>query len=622
MSSSAHRSRKPARRFAAAVLILLPVCAQAAWFDDPLGTSNDMPASNEQQIAQAGLSPCTSGELPAPLGLSDAISRALCFNPQTRQAWSAIVAQAAAVGIGRSAYLPGVSASASVGRVGEDVSSRNAPEFDASLRGGSNEQSLALNWVLYDFGLRAASLRRERALLDAAAASRDEIVRSVFIETVQAYFTAIEARDTLAAQIEAEQRARRSVEVVDAKVDAGVGSEADRLQANTASALATLNRIHGRQNLENAMGALAVVVGVRPGTLSALQESDPHSAEIPGVTALADHLIDQTLRSNPRIADARAQLGAARDAVSAAQAAGRPSIALTALGDRSANPVDRVSTAQTIETSSIGLQLTIPLFDGYAHRYRVRQARAELEGREATLFAAQQQVAEDVWNSYVAVHASGEDLQACKILLDNASQSFALAVGRYQSGVGSIVELLKAQSDLASARESDAQSRSRWQLARLQLAAGLGELNLSSLQDGQAMSPPAQGAPRSVILQAPAAPTTVPRTPVDLPPSGPPVITSITPEPVPGSRGPQALTITGRHFVDGALVNLHDRTHDMDFPDRQPVLVEDASIWVWADVGCGANWTAEVVNPDGRHSASQAFRVVGPCHAAPTPPRP
>lgn len=597
-------------RVAAAGLTAFSISATAGWSDDPLDTARDLPPTTDQRIAQAGILPCSDVELRQPLTLLDAASRALCFNPQTRQAWSAVEAQAAAVGLGRSAYLPSASASATVSRVNESAKYPGMADYDASLHGGSNEETIALNWVLFDFGLRSASLRRERALLDAAAASRDESIRAVFSDATRAYFAAVLAQATFAADVEAEQLARRSVEVVTAKAAAGVGSEADRLQANTAGAQASLSRIRANENLQKSLGALAVVMGVRPGTALILQQPDAQPAEVSEVTAMADHLIEHALQTHPRVAAARAQLAAAQDNVAAVQAAGRPSIALSAIGDRSDNPVNRVSTEQTIETSSIGLQLTIPLFEGFGRTYRIRQAKAELEGRQAALFAAQQDVARDVWDSYVTVRSGAEDLRASEILLDNARQSFAQAMGRYQASVGSVIELLKAQSDLASSRDVEAQARIRWRLSRLQLAASLGEVDLSMLRDTAQPPAPATAFPET---PAGAAPETAPLTTSAMAPAATPVIASITPKPVPGGKGPQALTIAGQHFIDGAKVHLRDQTHGVNFPDRQPIIVEDSSIWVWAEVGCGSTWTAEVINPDGRSSGPFPFHVVASC---------
>jgi outer membrane protein TolC len=70
-------------------------------------------------------------------------------------------------------------------------------------------------------------------------------------------------------------------------------------------------------------------------------------------------------------------------------------------------------------------------------------------------------------------------------LLASATESESVARGRYREGVGSIVDLLIAQSALADARAQDAQARWQWRSALAQLAHDVGLLGLR----GEALGP-------------------------------------------------------------------------------------------------------------------------------------
>jgi outer membrane protein len=480
--------RRRRRRLAVGALALyacaLQGSARADVFADPFDTAGKLPLPVSERLATLDL-PCRSGPLETPLTALDAVRHALCDNPGTRQAWAAVEAQAAAVGIGQSAYLPTLNIAASASRVSVRDKYPDQPALDSSFDGNSNEESVNLDWVLYDFGLRAANLRQERALFKALCASQNDAILTVFLETARAYFAAEQAQATFAAQSAAEQTARQSAAVAEGKLKAGVGLEVDRLQAKTAYAQASLNRVQAHEELQRALGALAVAIGARAGTPITLPPSDSAAADGGGVDAKIDLLMSRALQVHPKIIAAQARMDAAQDAVSAARAGGRPTLAFTAFGDRSDTPVDRVSSRQTIESSGVGLTLRAPIFAGFGRTYRVRQARAALEGSEADLFAAKQDVARSVWESYVAVRGSSDAREASRDLLDNASQSFELASGRYKAGVGNIIELLQAQSDLATARQQDAFARTRWRLARLELAASLGRIDIWMLRAGE-----------------------------------------------------------------------------------------------------------------------------------------
>lgn len=59
---------------------------------------------------------------------------------------------------------------------------------------------------------------------------------------------------------------------------------------------------------------------------------------------------------------------------------------------------------------------------------------------------------------------------------------FNVARGRYKAGVGKTLELLNAQSTLASAQQQRIQAMSNWRAARVKLAASLGRLGMWAIQ--------------------------------------------------------------------------------------------------------------------------------------------
>lgn len=468
-----------------AAICSIAACASPRGFEvsDPFGTRRDLPVPITQRLADVGWMICGDDVIRLPLTLLDAVRHALCYNPRTRQAWTAVEAQAAALGSGKAAYLPSLGAVARVGRVSAESRISGEPELDSSFDGGSNEQSITLNWLLYDFGLRSARLRYERALLEAAAASQNETIQWVLLDTAGAYFGAMQAQAALEAESQAEQAAKESLAVATAKMDAGVGFEADRLQAETALARANLVRIDADARLQSALGTLAVTMGVRPGTrLTLTIPPDSASGDDPMAADQIDNLMGEALQVHPKVVAARARLAAAQDAVSTMLAQGRPTISLIASGDRADSPIDRVADRQQINTSSIGLQLNIPMFEGFAKTYRIREAEAEASGREAELLIAQQEVAQSLWESYVAVRSSSDALRAARLLTQSATRSYDLALGRYGAGVGTIVELLKAQDDLSAARQYALLTRTRSRLSRLQLTTCLGRIDLPTLR--------------------------------------------------------------------------------------------------------------------------------------------
>ncbi|GJH22525.1 hypothetical protein CBA19CS22_38305 [Caballeronia novacaledonica] len=130
----------------------------------------------------------------------------------------------------------------------------------------------------------------------------------------------------------------------------------------------------------------------------------------------------------------------------------------------------------------LGFQVTIPFFEGFARTYHVRQAEAQTEVQVELLAEARQQVGLDVWNAYQSLQSATKNLDNGANLLTLAQHSYETALRRYQIGVGSILELLNAQSALANAKKQRIQSLTDWRSARLQLASKLGRFGVKTVR--------------------------------------------------------------------------------------------------------------------------------------------
>ncbi len=86
-------------------------------------------------------------------------------------------------------------------------------------------------------------------------------------------------------------------------------------------------------------------------------------------------------------------------------------------------------------------------------------------------------VTSDVWNGYYSLDSANQQLGATAILVKTANQNQDVELGRYQAGVGTILDLLTAQASAASAAQARVSAEQAWEVARGQLALALGHLS-------------------------------------------------------------------------------------------------------------------------------------------------
>ena len=438
--------------------------ALAGETSDPFDTGSLLPPKPALRSNGVAGDPCTPQPLDHPLNLTEVVNLALCNNPQTRVAWANSLVEAAQVGVSKAEYLPNVSLDAADRR-----SSGTAP--------GTDQRSIGVtfSYLLYDFGSRSANLESARQLLAAANASQDSTVQSVFLAAVQDYYQVQAALAALDAALESERAAKESYAAAEARYKAGSATPADKLQAQTAYSQATLNRITADGTLRNAQGTLANVIGLdanRNVTLApANTTSIPNDFE-----GDINALIEMARQRRPDLQAAAAQLKAAEANADAARASGRPTISLNASSNR--YNTSGISTSDSV----VGISLNVPIFSGFAPTYRVRSAEAQVDEKSAQFEQMRLQVALDVWTAYQHLNTATQSLRSAAVLLDSAEQSERVALGRYKAGVGSIIDVLNAQSALASARQQSIQSTFNWNVSRATLAQAVGNLDASLLQ--------------------------------------------------------------------------------------------------------------------------------------------
>ncbi|NML31744.1 TolC family protein [Paraburkholderia sp. G-4-1-8] len=418
---------------------------------------------------------CPSGvNLAAPLSLADAIDVALCSDPGVMLAWANIKLQSATVGEARAAYLPTLNASVTGMR--NDTSYPAFPGSDSHVNGHTSYA--ALNWRLFDFGERAANRKAANDMLDAALASYDAALQKTLGTTVQAWFDAVTAQGASRARTEASRLAGETLAAAQRREEKGATGRNDTLQAQTAFARARLAAERAAGEADKTMATLVYTLGIAAGTRLLLPEDTP-APTAQGVDDLAAWL-DEAKRRHPAIIAAEKQWQATRSRIASVRSQGMPTVDLGVSFYQNGYPNQGLQTARS-NTTIIGVTLTIPLFEGFARTYKVREAQAQAEQDEARMQDTERQVLGDVVKAHADAVASLGELDASRTLLDSAQLALTSSRRRYDYGVADILEVLNAQSALADAQQERVRSESDWRSARLRLRAAAGVLGRQRL---------------------------------------------------------------------------------------------------------------------------------------------
>ena len=449
-------------------LLLLVWSSGAALAADPFQVMTRTLPSPAAELRPAAA--CEPQAIAATLTLARAVERALCANPATRSTWLAARLRAAELGQAQSAYLPDITVGGSLSRNGNEL----LPDDRSAWQFGLDAQ-----YLLYDFGGRAARRDAAVALLAAAHASHDANVRLLYLQTVTAYFDLLTAQGAAAAAREAEASALEALNAASARVAVGTAIPLDRLQAKTVHTQREIERIRADGEAARLRGELAALMGDVGQTAWTLQDDAAAFSQSLDLARAVEALIEAARTRRPELRAAEATLLAREAGVRSAVADGRPR--LSAFYDARRQESGSI----TATSSSVGVSLSIPLFTGYRSTYQIAAAQAQAELAAAERDRVGNQVALDVWRAYHRLQSETEaDLRSAD-LVESAAAAERLALGRYRAGLGILLDVLSAQANLAQARQSQLQTRLGLRVARAELAQAMGELSWDWMESAQ-----------------------------------------------------------------------------------------------------------------------------------------
>jgi outer membrane protein len=399
--------------------------------------------------------------------LAELTEHALRERPASRAAWLGIQAEAARLDAASAANWPTLTGQLSF--IQSRALSSSGTVAPTLNRYGP---SLSLAYVLYDFGVRAASIDVQRYQLIASLLNSNRTLQDAIAEVEAAYYALLDTRAQVEALAQLEIALRASLDAAEARLQGGLVSRADQLRARAALAEAQLARQTAERDQAKAEAALKQAAGIEQTRPLVLDWKTAPPATVEAANLLAELLVEAQ-RQRPDLQALQAAAASARAEAERARAARWPSLSLAANSGRTFFiEDDRVPST----SYSVGVNLSVPLFDGGRLAAQARAAERDAERLQAEVETQRNQVARAVTDAYLDVLHAQKQRDGVAVQFDSASESAQAAEARYTAGVGSLLELLTAQAALARARQSAAQADSDWLAAFSRLNHALGRL--------------------------------------------------------------------------------------------------------------------------------------------------
>lgn len=416
-----------------------------------------------------------------PLSLREAVDIALEKNPTREAALAGQWVAAANIRDARSSLWPHLMFSESFTRgndpvyvFGTKLRQRRFTTFDFDLARLNTPTPInnfntrfAARWRVFDFRESWLDVERSKRLHEAAGRALERTEQELVFRVVESYVGLLLGEKQRQVAEEAVKTAQAILERSQARFEAGLVVESDVLSARVNLAERQQELIRARNGAALARSRLNHEMGV------------PSDSQFRPTGVLAERTLDvatlpeleQTaLERRPDLAQVRLQEAAQEKSVAMAKAAWGPRVNLFAGWE-----ADNQAFLGNGGTHWLGgVEVEFDIFQGGAKRARVARENARREQVSSLRAAVESGVRLEVRRAYFDFDAAQQQVEVARAAVAQAEESLRIIQNRYEAGLTTITDLLRAEdaTNRARSRYWEALYRRQTGYANVELATG------------------------------------------------------------------------------------------------------------------------------------------------------
>lgn len=322
--------------------------------------------------------------------------------------------------------------------------------------------------TVFDAG-KNAQRKAARQGLSAADLTLEQTKQSVRLTATTDYFNILQARNMVQVREEAVATLTKHLDDVNAQFRAGTVARADVLASEVELA-------NAQQALTSAKNDYAVAVATLNNVIGLPTDTELETSDELRYTAYDLALSDCTDYGLIYRADSAAAaytVEQAKAGVEAAAAGHYPTVNAAATrsitGEHAFN-----NSAPAKDSWTVGLSATWRIFENEATTAQVHAAKAKLRKAEEVLAETNERVRLDVRTAYLNLRAAEQNIGTTETAVKQAEEDYNIARVRYNAGVGTNLEVMRASDNLTTARTNYATALYRYNTGKAALDNAMG----------------------------------------------------------------------------------------------------------------------------------------------------
>lgn len=409
--------------------------------------------------------------------LQQCIEHALTHNLTVRRQEVTVENNRLALSTARNSRLPNLNAGAN-----QNFSFGRGLTYDntyANTNTSSTSFSLSTDIPIWDGGQIENNVTASRLNLQAALADLDKAKEDISLQVTSAYLEALYQKELLGVAERQASLSREQLQRVERLYQNGKKSEAELAEAQATVASDELSLTQQRNSRDLALLELTQLLELsspqdfdvsdtfpdtsQAATPTLTERGEPN--KLPETFPTPDAVFAEAVQTRPLIQAEQLRLKSAERQVNIARSGLFPSLNFSAgLGSNyyktSGFKADNFSRQMENNFSQyLGLSLSIPIFNRFAVRNQIRQAKLQVESQQIVLEDTRKALYKEIQQAYHNAVAAQKQHEASRTAAQASTAAFRLMQKKYENGKATATEFDEAKTRSAKAESDLLQSK-------------------------------------------------------------------------------------------------------------------------------------------------------------------
>lgn len=400
--------------------------------------------------------------------LQECLDYALANNIQIQQKKIAVASDHEDVLQSQSSLFPSVSFSTNQNVAWRPFAASTINLTNGSMTTNSNKVSyngsygINANWTVWNGGRNTNTVKQNKLSEQMAELEVEQQANSIQEQIAQLYVQILYETEAVRVCEEIVKASELQRDRAQTMVEVGQLARVDLVQLEAQVSQDKLSLVQAQSQLANYKLQLKQLLEIHDDEAFDVVIPDVSDEKVLSVIPDEQSVYNAALQNRPEIQSSRLNIESNELAIKTARAGYMPTVSLTAGIGSSNSSGQHTDFGQQIKTNlsnSIGLTVSVPLFDNHQARTNIRKAKYALQTSELNLQDQQKQLYSTIENHWLNATTSQEQYRAALTNQQSMQESYNLVSEQFNLGLKNIVELTTGKNNLLQAEQQLLQTK-------------------------------------------------------------------------------------------------------------------------------------------------------------------